>query len=241
MSILIRIIIAFLIIVAGLFYFKPEIFHSDFFSKKEISKIDIQQYVLTPDPSALFLLSLKVSTLKDYSFNWIAQATDLYFEWINLFNVNIISLLDETNNKKLTLKTYLAQLQNTIDKIDNSIASLTSLYSQEESLANNYLTQKQVWDNLFTEWFVQRDTKTVIEWLKVSHDNWPKYMAHRIIANASNIVLSKLRHIRQLLYLKLTLLETNQDTIITNYNLIRWDLLPKLIELKRRLENNYYY
>ena len=241
MSILIRIIIIFAIILWTLYYFKPEIFNASFLFQKNNQKIDIQQYVLTPDPSVLFLLALKVSTLKDYSFNWIAQATDLYFQAIDLFNVNIISLLDDSKNRKLTLKTYLIQLQNTLEKIDNAISSLTSLYSQEEALANNYLTQKQVWDNLFIEWFVQKDTKTVINWLKQSHENWPKYMAHRIIANAAKIVISKLSWIRQLLYLKLNLLESNQETIIDHYDLIRWDLLPKLLDLKRRLENNYYY
>ena len=241
MPVLFRIIIIFLIIIAGLFFFKPELFHNNFFSTHKNEKIDIQQYVLTPDPSVLFLLSLKVSTLKNYSFNGIAQATDLYFQAIDLFKVNIISLLDDSKDKKLTLKTYLIQLQNTLNKIDNAISSLTSLYTQEESLANTYLSQKQVWDNLFTEGFVQKDTKTVIEWLKQSHENWPKYMAHRIIANASKIVVSKLSWIRQLIYLKLTLLESNQNTIIENYDLIRWDLLPKLLNLKRRLENNYYY
>jgi len=241
MSIFLRILFIFLIILWALFYFKPEIFDHNFFSTKQTSKIDIQQYVLTPDPSVLFLLGLKVSTLQDYSFNWIAQATNLYFQAIDLFNLNIISLLDDSTNKQLTLKTYLVQLENTLNKIDNAIGSLTSLFTEEESLANNYLSQKQIGNNLFTQWFVQKDTKTVINWLKQSEDNWPKYMKHRIIANAAKIVTSKLSWIRQLLYLKLTLLESNQQTIIDNYDLIRWDLLPKLIDLKRRLENNYYY
>jgi len=235
-----RILFFAIIILAGLYFWNPNLFKlNNYFSSTE--KIDVQQYVLTPDPSVLFLEWLKISTSKAYDFNWIASATDLYFQSVKLFQVNIITLLDQSNNKEATLKTYLSQLHYTLDALDNAITSLTSLYTQEEATANMYLQQKQVWDDMFNQWFVEQDSNTVINWLKTSYKNWPKYMEHRIIANASKIVVSKLQNIRQLLYLKLNLLENNQEDIVNHFELIRGDLLPKLLELKRRLEGNYYY
>ena len=46
-------------------------------------------------------------------------------------------------------------------------------------------------------------------------------MENRIIANASKIVVSKLQNIKQLLYLKLNLLENNQEDIVNHFELIR--------------------
>ena len=239
MWVFLRVIIFSIIILAWVYFFKPSIF--DFSSYKTPSKINIQEYVLTPDPSLLFLEWLKVSASKIYDFNWIASATNLYFQAINLFQVNIINLLEDSNDKKITLKTYLVQLNNIIWKLDNNISWLTNLYTQEEASANTYLQEKQQWDNMFNQWFVEKDTENVVDWLKTSYTNWPKYMQHRIIANASKIVVWKLQNIRQLLYLKYQLLDNNQDDIVNNFGLIRWDLLPKLLDLKRRLQWNYYY
>ena len=239
MSVFLRILIFTGIIFLGIYFIKPDLFKNNFFSTPK--KIDVQQYVLTPDPGVLFLEWLKVSVSKDYEFNWIAQATNLYFQAIQLFQVNIISLLEDSSNKKITLQTYISQLHHTLDNLDNAISNLTSVYTQEETTANTYLQQKQQWDSMFNQWFVEKDTNTVINWLKTSYKNGPKYMEHRILANAAKIVVAKLQNIRQLIALKLNLLENNQEDIVSHFDLIKWDLLPKLIELKRRLEWNYYY
>ena len=239
MWVFLRIIIFSAIILSGVYFFKPSVF--DFSFNKKSDKINIQEYVLTPDPSLLFLEWLRVSASKIYDFNWISSATNLYFQAVNLFQVNIINLLEDSNNKRITLKTYLVQLDNIIDKLDNNISELTSLYTQEETTANMHLQEKQQWDSMFNQWFVEKDSKSIIDWLKTSYKNWPKYMQHRIIANASKIVVWKLQNIRQLLYLKYHLLDNNQNDIVSNFWLIRWDLLPKLLNLKRRLQWNYYY
>jgi hypothetical protein len=57
--------------------------------------------------------------------------------------VNIISLLEDSSNKKITLQTYISQLHHTLDNLDNAISNLTSVYTQEETTANTYLQQKQ--------------------------------------------------------------------------------------------------
>jgi len=240
MWIFIRILFFAIIILAGLYFWNPNLFKfNKLFYNSE--KLEIKQYILTPDPSVLFLEWLKISTSKAYDFNWIASSVDLYFEAVKLFQVNIITLLDQSNNKSITLKTYLIQLHHILNALDNAIANLTSFYTQEETTADTYLQQKQQWDNMFNQWFIEQDSNTVVNWVKISYKNWPEYIKHRIIANASKIVVSKLQSIKQLVYLKLDLLENNQEDIINNFNLIRWDLLPKLLNLKKKLEWNYYY
>jgi hypothetical protein len=46
-------------------------------------------------------------------------------------------------------------------------------------------------------------------------------MEHRILANASKIVVAKLQNIRQLIALKLNLLENNQEDIVSHFDLIK--------------------
>ncbi len=239
--IVLRILIIFVLLLAGIYFIKPQLFQSVKNHLFPSTTINIQDYIITPDPSELFLVWLKVSTLKDYWFNWISSSTDLYFQAINLFKVNIIQLLENSKDKKITLQTYITQLEHTLDQIENSISSLTAFYTQEEDLANTYLQQKKVWDSMFNQWFIEEDSQLIQDWVKTAYRNWPKYIKHRILANASKIIVSKLTQIKQLLTLKLQLLQSNQEDIINNFDLIKWNLLPKLLELKRRLENNFYY
>jgi len=111
MNLVVKTVIIFLLALWALYAIKP-----DFFRSQLSDTLVVKDYVLTPDPSDLFLEWLRISTLKDYTFKWIAQAIDLYFHALNLFQVNVISLLDEANNKKATLKTYLIQLHNVLNK-----------------------------------------------------------------------------------------------------------------------------
>ena len=238
MNLVVKTVIIFLLALWALYAIKPDFFKNNFFQQDTLV---VKDYVLTPDPSDLFLEWLRISTLEDYNFKWIAQAIDLYFNALNLFQINIISLLDEANDKKATLKTYLIQLNNILTSIDNVLSNLTSLVSQQEATANMYLQQKQQWDSRFHEWFVEKDTKTILEWLETSYKNWPKYMEYRVLVNAQKTVVWKLQNVRWLLQLKLNLLESYQEDIVTHFDLIKWELLPKLIELKRRLESNHYY
>ncbi len=238
MFVFIRIIIFTLLLWLWISFFFPDLINIKFLNTPK--KINIEKYILTPDPSVLFLLSLKISTSKNYDLNWIASATDLYFQSVKLFDVNIINLLDNSKSKKLALKTYLTQLHNILNNLDNTITNLNMLYTENNSMSNNYLQQKKIWDSTFHNWIVEKDSKSVFEWLETSYKNWPKYIKHRIIANAARIINWKLQTIKQWLFMKNNLLETNQESIINNFELIKWNLLPKLLEIKKRLENNYY-
>lgn len=238
MKLIFKTFLLFFIVLGAIYLIKPNFFKSKFFQQ---DMLIVKDYILTPDPSVLFLEWLKVSTLEDYNFKWITQAINLYFRALNLFQVNIISLLDEANEKKAALKTYLIQLSSVLTSIDNVLSNLTSLHSQQEAMANMYLQQKYQWDSRFHEWFAKKDTKTILEWLQTSYKNWVKYMEYRILTNAQEIVIWRLQAIRWLLQLKLNLLESYEEDIVMHFDLIKWELLPKLLELKRRLETNYYY
>jgi phage shock protein A len=67
----------------------------------------------------------------------------LYFDAVNLFKTNIIDLLDNSEDKKIVLNTYISQLKDIQQKLENTILSLTNNYNEEYNLSQNYLASKQ--------------------------------------------------------------------------------------------------
>lgn len=219
------------------------IFFSLYKSKKQINKnniINIKQYTLTPNPSKIFLLNIKLSSIKNYNIEWIEWWSKLYFQAVDLFNTNIITLLTNTNDKKVVLKTHITQLNNIKNKLENKIASIQESLTKEEIDYNQYTQLKQEWDTNFSQWFITKDDELVRNWFKQSYINWPIATKHRILLNANKILNYKLNNIKLLIDAKLLLLTNNKTTILENFDLIKWNLLTKLENLKYKLENNYY-
>lgn len=219
------------------------IFFSLYNNKKYINQnnsINIKQYTLTPNPSKIFLLNIKLSSIKDYNIEWIKWWSNLYFQAVDLFNTNIITLLTNTNDKKVVLKTHIAQLNNIKNKLENKIASIQEILTKEEINYNQYTQLKQEWDTNFSQWFITKDDELIRNWLKQSYINWPIATKHRILLNANKILNYKLNNIKLLIDAKLLLLTNNKTTILENFDLIKWNLLTKLENLKYKLENNYY-
>lgn len=240
MQIFLRILIFSGIIIWGLYFFAPWLFNIHNFEPKN-NKIDIKEYIITPDIWKVYLLNLKLLSLKDFEFNTLEAGTELYFNAIDIFNVNIINLLDDNNsNRKLVLNTYIKQLEHIQTLLSDTINNIQNNAIEEQTKSEEYLQQKQIWDTNFSEGFNIKDKKLVIEWVKQSYENGPKYIKHRILSNAWKILLSKLEKIKILIDAKLILLQNNADTIVNNFDLIKWELLWKLIELKKRLELNRY-
>lgn len=239
MKIFIKIIIFLLIIIWWLYLSMPQLFkyNKDYSNKK----INIKDYVLTPDVWKIYLLNLKLLSFQKFWFNGIQAGTQLYFDAIDTFNTNIIDLFDNTtSNKKIILNTYIKQLQKLQAELWDTINNLQNNYNEEQVKTQEYLQQKQSWDSNFNEGFKVKDNKMVVEGIKTSYENGPKYIKHRILSNAWKIVISKLEKIKTLIDAKLILLQDNTDTIVNNYSIIKWDLLWKLVELKKRLELNRY-
>lgn len=226
------------VLLIWLYFFKPQFIKEN--SIFEEKKINIQQYTLTPKPWNLFLLNLKLISSWIYNTKWIQAASQLYIDSVKLFNVNILNLLEDTKNKKIVLNTHVKQLENLKSKLDDSIVNISSLAQQEETKSQEYLSEKKHGDDQFSNGFNLKDTKMIVEGLNISRQNGPKHVEHRISANALNIISMKMKNIKYLLESKLLLLQNNQETIVTNYELIKWDLLKKLLELKQRLETERY-
>lgn len=239
MKLSLKIIILVWVFLLWLYVFDPSLFQR--VSETQDNTINTQQYVLTPNPAKFFLFNLKVSSSKNYNTDGIVWWTKLYFEAVNLFNTNIINLLENSNNdKRIVLNTYLAQLTNIQNRLDNTIVNLRNNYNEEFTLYQTYLASKQEWDQQFTNGFIDKDASIVAEWLSKSYQNGPKATEHRILADWWNIVLKKLNFVKLLVDAKLLLLTNNKDNIVNNFALIKWNMLIKLLKIKQRLETNYY-
>jgi len=209
-------------------------------SMKRNNNINIKEYTLTPNPSKIFLLNIKLSSIKNYNIEWIEWGSKLYFQAVELFNTNIIGLLTNTNNKKVILKTHITQLNNIKTKLENKINSIQEILTKEEVNYNQYNQLKKEWDTNFSQWFISKDSELIKNWLKQSYTNWTIATKHRILLNANKILNYKLNNIKLLIDSKLVLLKNNKTTILENFDLIKWNLLSKLESLKYKLENNYY-
>jgi hypothetical protein len=164
----------------------------------------------------------------------------LYFDSVDVFSKNIIQLLDSSQTRKVTLNTYIKELENIQTRLENMISTLNEIVIQENQDYQTYYNEKKTWDEQFKNWFVEKSTDIVIEWLSIAYDRAPKYIKHRVLMNAWKILLWKLMYIKNLIDAKLLLLTNNSDMIVANFDVIKWDLLKKLLELKYRLERNKF-
>lgn len=237
MKIFIRIIAFFIVIWLWLYFYKPELFIKDNY---DIDTINIKKYIITPNPSKLYLLNLKLSSTNNYNLNSLWWTVQLYFDSINIFQTNIIELLENSSNRKTTLNVYIQQLKYNNRKLETAISIIENNVEDESSKYQEFLSQKQQWDQEFWEWFIVKDSQLSVKWFDASLKNWPLATEHRIIKNASLIVLNKLKKIKYLTDTKLAILEENNNTIVTNFDVIKWNLLQKLQKLKYQLETNRY-
>jgi len=240
MKLFLKIIILIWVFLLWLYVFEPSLFQIQKNQNISNDTINTQQYTLTPDPASFFLFNLQISSSKNYNTDTIVGWTKLYFNAVDLFNTNIIDLLDNSNDKKIVLNTYIAQIENIQNKLDNTIVNLSNNYNEEYTLYQTYLASKQEWDQQFTNGFIDKDASIIKEWLSKSYKYGPKATEHRILMNWWNIVLNKLKFIKQLVDAKILLLTNNKDDIVTNFALMKWDILIKLLNLKQRLKTNQY-
>lgn len=238
MKVFLKVIIFSLIIIWWLYFLAPQIFKEDIGLYNE--KIDIKKYTLTPNIWKVYLLNLELLSLKDFTLNNISSNTKLYFDAVDIFNTNVIELLDNNEDKKLVLNTYILQLKHIQSKLENEINNIQNTNSEEQTKAQTYLQEKKRWDDNFIQGFKTKDSELVEKGVKKSYENWPLYIKHRILSNAGKILLHKLTTIKSLIDAKLNLLENNDDMIISHYDEIKWNLLWKLIKLKKKLELNKY-
>ncbi len=231
-------IIAFIIIIFALVYFfKPNWIQKDNY---DIDTLNASKYIQTPSPWKIFLANLKISSSTTYNYSSLHGWISLYFDAVDIFNMKILDLLENSKNKKITLISYTKQLENIQNKLENTISSIENSRENEEQAYIEYKNQKTVWDSQFLEWFASKDANLSVEWLNMSVKNGPIATKHRILKNAGAIVLTKLKKVKTLIDLKLSILQDNQDTIVNNYAVIRWDLIEKLRKLKYMLDNNIY-
>jgi hypothetical protein len=238
MRVFIRIVAFVIIILWAIYYFKPELFY--FNQNKDIDTLDISKYVLTPNPAKIYAINLKVSSSTNYDTNSLAGAIQLYFDSVDIFQIKIIELLDNSSDKKITLNTYIKQLEYMQQKLESTISNLENSVIDENIKYEEYLTQKQQWDQEFNEWFYTKDANLSVAWFSTSLKNWPNATKHRIIKNAGKIALIKLKNIKLLIDTKFNILQNNENTIVDNFDVIKWDLLKKLQKLKYQLETNHY-
>jgi len=237
MKIIFRIFILVCIFLGWLYFLYPSLFYPQ---KSYNNDINISQYILTPKPSQFFLLNLRISSSSIYNTKSIEWWAKSYFDAVNLFQTNIIWLLSNSNSKNITLKTYIAQLENLQSQLSDIITNLQNTNTQYELNLQNYLSKKQEWDTEFTNGFLEKDVEMIWNWLKQSYINWPKYIKYRILSNANKIIINKLNFIKTLVDNKLLLLQENSSDIVNNFELIKWDMLIKLLSLKKQLENNQF-
>jgi len=237
MRVFIRIIAFFIIIFFLVYFFAPNLFHKKVY---DLDKLDIKEFVITPNPAKIFKLNLKISSTNVYNVNSIAGATQLYFDALYTFKINVVELLEDSVNKKLTLMVHIKQLESMQRKLETAISTLENNVSDENIKYEEYRTQKEQWDQDFSAGFQQKDVALVLNWFNNSYKNWPLATKHRILKNWNLVVLNKLKKIKYLIDSKLNVLNSESDTIVNNFYLIKWDLLQKLRHLKYQLDNNIY-
>ena len=237
MKFIVRLFLFLVVIGIALYFFKPELFQPKVY---DVDTLDSKQYVNAPSPGKIFLYNLKLSSTNVYSYSSIWGSAKLYFDAVDIFQMNVLDLLENSNNKKLVLASYIKKLQDIQQKLDMAINSLEEIKSDEEVKYNMYQQAKEEWDTKFFEWFVQKDTDLVINGLNQALENGPTATKHRILKNASKVTLDKLKKIKYLVDAKLTLLQDNQTIIVDNFYVIKSDMLEKMRRLKYQLETNTY-
>ena len=205
--------------------------------KNEQLSIDVVNYSKTSNTSAkLVLLNIKLWKSYIWNIELIAKSIQVYKNSLTSLKKDILSLMKDSNNKKSLLKMHILELENNISKLSDVIASLNELSQEERNLYNNYYNEKALWDSMFMEGINQNNMELTSYGLEQSYTNWPLYIKHRIIANASEKLYKKLSILKDLLEEKHMILSNNEDFIISNFDALDENIAIQILELKNKLK-----
>lgn len=191
----------------------------------------------TVDDTAIALLTANVKLwTNSYNYNiYVTDAITLLQSSSTLIQTDVIQLLDWSSKKATILEGYISQLEFTSAKMQDNIAGLQLMATEHNQESVTCDAAKKVWDSNFFQWINLNDAQMVIEWMIQSSESGPCYMKERVLANAYTTLVKKLQFQKTLIDKKLSIVQTNSDTIINNFQVFKDKSAAQLLSLQNQL------
>ena len=149
-----------------------------------------------------------------------------------LANIDIMEALQNSNNKKQTLNTYLNHIKQSIALIETTKSQLSQEISTQNSKYNECQASKLQGDGLYYQWLQQLSTHDLEQGLEQSITYGKCAIEHRIRSNAASALYAKLIVYTEALSYRYNILSTHQDLIINHFNVFKDSYLEKLMTVK---------
>jgi len=150
---------------------------------------------------------------------------------------NILDLLEFELDKWVIIDSYLSTLDKYLMESDIALWNI-----KEEMSALNYsmqhcLSQKELYDKQYLDSIQYPYQQALLDdSIENSKKYWQCASDSRIEYNAKELLADKISKYRSVINLKYEYLSANRDNIVDHYDLIRTDILERLIIIKNMLE-----
>lgn len=232
-----------------IFIFLILAFSSVVFVQADVSRIDQVMYTSDIQEESIFFsspLTLGFSLYRMHMFfaYWLDVSSFTSYEHVRLIAVlkdmasyNVLELLEFEINKESLLDSYLSRLDSYILQSDLALSYLKeelSLleYSQQHCLSQKKIADKQYLDAIqypYQQMFLQ-------ESLENSKKNAQCASDAKIEYNAKKVLIDKITAYQSIIKVKYDYLSQHKEDIVDHYDLMKDDILERLILIKRMLE-----
>lgn len=169
--------------------------------------------------------------------NAIAGPVDYIQTLENAITFDVIHELDFVQDKAMYLSGYMADISHTLNLVDGYTSSLQSIIDTKTDERNTCIDNKKQADAHFFASLKEFDQAGSDAALQESMDAGSCEEKARIVIVATTLQLRRIKQLHDILDKKYVLLDTNKDTIIAYFPLVKTQLLQQLLVLSSQLQN----
>lgn len=155
-----------------------------------------------------------------------------------LYEIDIITLLDLSKDKNEALINYLFESEKAIAKSEYLIYDIESKIKTSRANLEECSKEKKQSDKGYFEALEKQDTITMQSTLETSKNSDVCISRNRIDINANQIILNRIKTLREILLEKYKFLKKEQYIIKDNFEIIKTNLAEELYQITKIL-NQY--
>jgi len=206
-----------------------------FKNSEYVSENYIKENVVDDTAIKIVFLAIDLSEGRYYQYQLLKDSISLLKKANILIKLNVLDLLKDASNRQVTLEGLILRIDHVLSQMDDVSSQILLKINEYNTLYNQCLSEKNLWDSHFFEWIRIFDYEMVINWLNESAKWWSCSEKNRIYMRWYQKIYYLLEKYKYLLKLKYNILANNEDLIIQNIYLFEWNYLDQLVELKKQL------
>lgn len=165
------------------------------------------------------------------------EYSNLLISLRDIISYNILDLLEYEIDKTSVMEKYVSSLDNYLVKSDVALSNLREEMNLSNSSMQYCLSQKNISDKLYADSLQSHYNQHLLDDAIENSKKYGKCISDaRIDYNSKKILADKISVYSSVVKIKYDYLNSNKYDIVQNYDLMKWDILERLVIIKRMLQ-----